>query len=167
MNKRTGVLTLKLAFELVPRTAWFSNVRSMVSKQNWDMLRKECYAQTNNLCEICGGRGSQHPVEAHEVWQYDDKYKIQKLVRLTPLCPSCHSVKHIGNAFLRGESEDALHHFQAVNNITQERAIELLKGAFDVWEERNLHQWECDVSWLDNKGIPYQPERQNKDGGTK
>lgn len=167
MNKGSGVLILKLTFELVPRTAWFLNVRSMVSKHNWDVLRKECYAQANNLCEICGGRGSQHPVEAHEIWQYDDKHKLQKLVRLIALCPSCHSVKHIGNSFLRGEAEDALRHFQAVNVLTQKEAIDLLKDAFSIWEERNSHQWKCDVSWLDGKGIPYQPERQNKDGDTK
>lgn len=174
MNKGSDVPTLKLTFELVPRTAWFSNVRSMVSKQNWDVLRKECYAQANNLCEICGGRGSQHPVEAHEVWQYDDKQKIQKLVRLIALCPSCHSVKHIGNSLLRGVEEgtlshfqDALCHFQAVNVLTQKEATELLKDAFNIWEERNSHQWKCDVSWLDGKGIPYQPERQSKDVDTK
>ena len=36
---------IKLTIELVPRTAWFSNVRSMVSREDWDVLRKECYAQ--------------------------------------------------------------------------------------------------------------------------
>ncbi|MDD5383728.1 MAG: HNH endonuclease [Gallionella sp.] len=151
---------IKLTIELVPRTAWFSNVRSMVSREDWDVLRKECYVQASNRCEICGGSGGKHPVEAHEVWEYDDQLQVQKLIRLIALCPSCHAVKHIGNAFLRGVADDALDHFQSVNALTQKKTLKLLKEAFSIWEERSSRQWICDVSWLDNKGVPYQPERQ-------
>jgi hypothetical protein len=156
-NKTSGLL--KLEFELIPRTAWFKNVRSMVSKHDWDTLRKECYEKAGYVCEICGERGGRHPVEAHEVWEYDDLNRIQKLVRLIALCPSCHSVKHIGNAYLRGVADEAMVHFQHVNRITDREAKTMLYDAFCLWEERNKHDWVCDVSWLDNKGVPYIPER--------
>ena len=53
----------RLTIELVPSTCWFSNVRSNISKQDWDRLRKETYKKANYRCEICGGVGRNHPVE--------------------------------------------------------------------------------------------------------
>lgn len=152
--------SLKLSFELVPRTAWFSNLRSMVSKEDWDVLRKECYKQAGGICEVCGGKGTNHPVEAHEVWSYDDRNKIQKLVRLIALCPSCHDVKHIGNAFIRGKHIEAMQHFVLVNNLTEKEAHNLLEKAMKLWEKRSAFEWNCDVTWLNTKGITYNPERQ-------
>lgn len=38
------------------------------------------------------------PVECHEVWDYDDDRKIQRLERRVALCPACHEVKHAGLA---------------------------------------------------------------------
>ena len=87
-----------LTIELVPSTCWFSNVRDHVSKSIWDKLRKATYRQSNYRCEICGDRGSKHPVECHEIWHYDDDKYIQTLTGLTALCPDCHRVKHIGLA---------------------------------------------------------------------
>ena len=38
----------------------------------------------------------------HEVWDYDDARRVQRLVRLIALCPACHEVKHLGLAAKRG-----------------------------------------------------------------
>ena len=59
---------IKLTIELVPKTAWYKNVRSEVSKDRWDELRKECYRNANYKCEVCGGTGPKWPVECHEIW---------------------------------------------------------------------------------------------------
>jgi len=168
--KKSVNFSLVLDFELVPRTAWFSNVRSMVSKNDWDILRKECYMQAGHVCEICGGKGPKHPVEAHEVWAYNDKAKIQKLIRLIALCPACHDVKHIGNAIIRAKENDALHHvidellrhFLVVNNVSEAEASKAFENAMNVFEKRSKHEWSCDITWLDTKGIAYNPERQKQ-----
>lgn len=47
----------RLAVELVPRSSWYSNVRSHVSDAEWDRLRKPVYQRAGSRCEICGGRG--------------------------------------------------------------------------------------------------------------
>ena len=47
----------KLHTELVPRTCFFTNVRSQVSKEDWDILRKKTYKLANNQCEICNMKG--------------------------------------------------------------------------------------------------------------
>ena len=69
---------MKLTIELVPKTAWFSNLRSILARAAWDKLRKESYKNAAHKCEICGGYGKKHPVECHEIWEYDDKNHIQK-----------------------------------------------------------------------------------------
>jgi len=83
----------RLTVELVPSTCWYTNVRSNVSKAVWDRLRGEVAADAGNRCEVCGGRGRRWPVECHEMWDYDDDRKIQRLERLVALCPACHEVK--------------------------------------------------------------------------
>ena len=94
--------SLKLQIELVPGSCWWTNVRSNLTQSQWDKIRKPVYANANFLCEICGERGTKHPVECHEVWIYNDKSLIQKLDHFQSLCPLCHEVKHIGLAELLG-----------------------------------------------------------------
>jgi len=61
---------------------------------------------------------------------------------------------------MRGVEGDAMVHFQRINQVTDKQTIKLLKATFDRWEDRSKHEWTCDVSLLDQKGIPYNPERQ-------
>ncbi|AKJ73572.1 hypothetical protein SP39_1 [Salmonella phage 39] len=94
---------------MVPKTAWFTNLRSHLSKSNWDVVRKKCYAKANYKCEICGGKGTKHPVECHEIWDFGNgKITLKGLIAL---CPSCHEVKHIGwlVSVQRGNCTEALH----------------------------------------------------------
>jgi hypothetical protein len=99
--------TPRLTIELVPRTCWFSNVRDQVPRGDWDRIRREVYERAGKRCEVCSGRGSRHPVECHEVWEYDETAHVQRLVRMIALCPACHEVKHIGLAGLKGRGEQA------------------------------------------------------------
>ncbi len=137
-----------LTVELVPQTCWYSNVRSNVSKQDWDKLRRYSYQQAGNRCEICGGVGHQHPVECHEMWHYDDEHLIQKLIGLIALCPSCHEVKHMGYANTQGRGDIAVAHLAHVNSWSIEEAEEYVEQCFKVWLARSRHQWKLDISYL-------------------
>ncbi len=59
---------VQLTIELVPSTSWYNNVRSIVTRAQWDKLRAIVYDKAWHLCEICEGVGPKHPVECHEVW---------------------------------------------------------------------------------------------------
>ena len=61
----------KLTIELVPKTSWFTNLRSLVSKEQWDKIRNKVYWKAGYKCEICGSKGPKWPVECHEIWHYD------------------------------------------------------------------------------------------------
>lgn len=140
---------MKLTIELVPQTSWFSNLRSLLSQGEWDVVRKGCYVKAGHVCEICGGVGPKHPVECHEVWEYDEESGVQKLVGLIALCPSCHKTKHYGFARISGKEKEIKEHFIKVNNITNKVADEYINNAFLEWEKRNKIKWILDVSILD------------------
>lgn len=142
-----------LTVELVPSTCWFSNVRSHVNKSTWDFLRQSTYKQANFRCEVCGGRGKKWPVECHEIWHYDDQNYIQSLEGLIALCPSCHEVKHIGLAGIRGHGERAEAHLAKVNGWSEKQTQAYLEKVWQTWHERSRHQWKLELSWLEGYGI--------------
>jgi hypothetical protein len=141
---------MKLTIELVPRTCHFKNLRSEVTKSTWDKLRRESYQKADYVCEICGGIGPNHPVECHEIWDYDDDKHIQKLVGLISLCPSCHQVKHMGLAQIQGKLPEAAAHFAEVNNINMNKAWREIAEAFTKYDERSEYQWKLDITWLND-----------------
>ena len=145
---------LKLTIELVPRTAWYTNVRSNVSRQQWDHIRHKCYDQANHVCEVCGdvgtNQGVKHKVECHEIWMYDDVTHTQSLTGLIALCPNCHKVKHPGLAQVKGQLPVVVQQLMKVNGMTETDAVNYISEAFYVWKERSQFNWTCDTSYLDH-----------------
>lgn len=146
----------KLSIELVPKTCWFNNVRSSVSKEDWKKIKKIVSTKANYRCEICGGRGPQWPVECHEIWNYDDEKLTQKLIGMIALCPSCHEVKHIGYTELRGKIDEATAHLALVNGWKYSEAKRYIRSASETWSKRSKKDWELDVSFLDSYGVTYE-----------
>lgn len=153
----------KLSISLVPRTSWFTNLRSILPPKKWDELRKSVYLRANYRCEICQGQGSRHPVECHEKWAYNEETKIQRLTGLIALCPACHEVVHIGLAQLRGRYQQALHHLAKVNDWSLEKAERYVQLKFEVWQRRSESEWTVDVSWLDHDVKIDQEVKHDKD----
>lgn len=145
--------TLKLQIELVPGSCWWSNVRSNVTKQQWDNIRKSVYIKANYNCEICGEKGTKHPVECHEVWIYDDTTLIQKLGYFQALCPLCHEVKHIGLAGIRGNGDRAFNRFKTINQLDDNIAKRIKSAVFRQWSIRSIKQWKLDIEHLKEYGL--------------
>jgi hypothetical protein len=144
---------LRLEIELVPQTSWMNNVRSILTAAQWDILRKQVSAAAWDTCQICGGVGPEHPVECHEIWEYNDKTKIQKLAGMIALCPNCHLVKHFGFARVTDREEIAFNHFMKVNSLKKIQAEAEIVKAFDIWRKRSVIDWELDLSGLERYGI--------------
>jgi len=138
----------RLTIELVPKTSWYNNVRALVDEPTWGRIRRQVYRQANYRCEICGGKGPEHPVECHEVWRYDDRTRVQLLVRMIALCPVCHQVKHIGLANVKGKGAQARGHLARVNGWTLEEADAYIAEAFGVWAQRSRGSWTLDLEGL-------------------
>lgn len=148
---------IKLSVELVPSTCHYSNVRSTVKPKEWDKIRFLSYEAAGHKCEVCSETGKEqgykHNVECHEIWEYDDTHKIQRLAGLISLCPTCHQVKHIGRAIAIGNQAECFTKLAKVNDWTLEEVIAHVDGAFEVHKERSQHQWALDLSILNQE--PY------------
>lgn len=142
----------KLLVELIPTTCHYSNVRTMVSKKEWDTLRNQCYEKANHVCEICGNnglkQGFKHKVECHEIWEYDDVNHVQTLKGLISLCPICHQVKHIGRAIAIGKQTQCFIQLARVNKWNQQEITKHILESFELHKERSKHEWTLDISLL-------------------
>jgi len=144
---------MDLIIELVPKSSWYSNLRSELPKEDWDRIRRESYRKAEYKCEICGGVGPNHPVECHEIWHYDESENIQRLDGVISLCPDCRQVKHIGLAGIVGKKEQAIDHLAKVNGWPRELAEEHVQEAFAEWARRSTKKWTLDLSWLEKQGV--------------
>ncbi len=138
---------MKLNFELVPDGCWYSNLRSILSPAQWDVVRREAYARAGGRCMICGAPS--HRLEAHERWEYDEERCVQKLADVVAVCKSCHEVIHIGRTQLMGGEVRASEHFMKVNGCTYAEYRKALGEANEAHRRRNLvPEWKLDLGYL-------------------
>lgn len=140
----------RLFVDLIPKTCWFTNVRYAVDPDDWDRLRRFIYRRAYYRCECCDTRA---PIEAHERWHFDERRKIQTLMRIIALCKPCHEATHIGLARIKGRGEAAMTHLMAVTGMNNQQAKQHIEDAFILWEKRNQHEWVLDLSIITNSGI--------------
>lgn len=137
----------KLNFELVPDSCWYSNLRSFLTPQQWDIVRKDAYARAKGKCMICGRPTSR--LEAHEQWAYDEQTVTQILKNVVAVCSNCHHVIHIGRTQLMGGEEKASEWFMQVNGCTYADYRMALGKANEEHRKRNaLSEWKLNLDWL-------------------
>jgi len=142
---------LKLTIELVPESAFYKNVRALLTKDQWSALSKQVRSAAYDICQICNS--PKQSLDCHEVWHYNDSKLIQKLTGLVALCKDCHMVKHFGFAQIKGKGEQALNHFMKINKLTRRQALTYIEEAFEIWKLRSKSSWTTDVSFLENYSI--------------
>jgi hypothetical protein len=139
----------KLIVELVPRTCFFSNLRSNLSKKDWDKLRHLTIDKANHHCEICGSTGNGSSLECHEIWKYDDDNNKQTLTGLIALCKACHRSKHMALARHKGWEGVAEDHLMRINDWNRQTLDVYLEEVFLIFERRSTQNWSLDISWLE------------------
>lgn len=140
----------KLNFELVPDGCWYTNLRSALPQEVWDIIRKDAYKRARGKCMICGV--PTRYLEAHERWEYDEKKALQTLQTVVAICRLCHEVIHIGRTQLFGRGMEAMEHFIRVNQCSQSEFHEALGAANEQHKSRNkIDNWTTDISWLKEK----------------
>lgn len=144
----------KLTCELVPKTCFYSNVRSVLPSSVWDKLRKESYAKANFKCEICKGsgldQGYRHALECHEIWDYTTD-GTQMLKGLISLCPRCHQAKHIGRAIAMGYKGKIFKHIATVNKWDLNLVEAYVGACFQEHKERSKIKWKLNIGILTKK----------------
>ncbi|MEU8828915.1 DUF5710 domain-containing protein [Streptomyces sp. NPDC048636] len=145
-----------LFVDLVPRSCWFTNVRSCVVPRDWERLRRMITTRARQRCEACGqgeDRTARRWLEAHERWEYDEESGVQHLRRLVCLCTDCHTVTHFGLAEVNGRRDAALAHLRTVTGMPVSAAERHVRAAFALWRERSAREWTLDLSMLTEAGV--------------
>ena len=137
----------KLNFELVPDSCWYSNLRSILSKKQWDFIRQDAKERAGGKCMICGRKTDR--LDAHERWSYNQENAVQTLEDVVAVCKSCHALIHIGLTQLRGGEENAEKHFLRVNKCTYADYRKALGEANELHQKLNqIPEWKLDLTYL-------------------
>ncbi len=136
-----------LKIELVPDGCWYFNLRSILSRAQWDYIKAEVKKKSGGKCSVCGRKTKF--LDAHERWSYDEKNGIQKLEEVVAVCRDCHSVIHIGRTQLKGNVIRAEEHYMKVNGATYAEYLAALKKANEDHIRRNkISEWKTDISYI-------------------
>ncbi len=137
-----------LNFELVPDSCWYSNLRSLLSKAQWEFIKKDARERANGRCMICGRKSTR--LETHEQWVYDENTNTQILSDVKAICPDCHRVIHFGLTSLRfDDTKRYENHFIKVNNCTySDFKAQLNKANIDHQRRNLVDEWKLDLQYL-------------------
>ncbi|MCX4151974.1 MULTISPECIES: HNH endonuclease [Paraburkholderia] len=138
----------ELFVELIPASAWFSNLRSELTPDEWKMVKTAAYRAANYRCQKCGGRGPKHPVECHERWHFDRHSGLQTLLGTIALCPDCHEATHFGFARVRGRAAAARATLMRVNGWGRLETDAHIGESMEAWKQLSAISWRLDARWL-------------------
>ena len=140
-----------LNIQLVPKTRWGSNLRTKLRKSDWDIIRKSVYAKEQMCCHICGEQCKS--LDAHEVWEFNKKSHVQKLIEIIGICKPCHNTIHYGRAQMIGYEKQAKEQFVKVNECEMiDLRIELLRIHSDYIDLCKIEDWILDVRFIEDQG---------------
>ena len=141
-----------LYIDMIPKTTYFKNVRSLFTDCDWNLIRHHIYERVNNKCECCGKKRMKY-LDAHERWEFDEEKQIQKLVRIIALCKLCHSATHYGHSRRTKNIEKINSHIKKINNYNDDELKTHIDNSYKIWKERNKIKWKLDFSILINSGF--------------
>lgn len=144
--------TNKLYIDMIPKTTYFKNVRSLFSDSDWNLIRHHIYERVNNKCECCGKKKMKY-LDAHERWEFNEETQTQKLVRIIALCKLCHSATHYGHSKRKKNIDKINNHIKKINNYNDEELKEHINNSYKIWKDRNKIKWKLDFSILINSGF--------------
>ncbi|MCI8472071.1 MAG: hypothetical protein HFE65_03080 [Clostridiales bacterium] len=142
---------MDLRIELLPKTAWGMNLRKMLKQSDWDKIRKAVYEKEKMKCHICYCECKS--LDAHEIWHFDEKLHVQRLVDIIGVCKSCHNTIHYGRAQKIGYEKQAIDQFLKVNKCEIPAFKQALKKAKSRYDKLSrITGWKLDVSLIEQQG---------------
>jgi len=151
-------MKLKLQIEMIPESCHGSNVRTNVSKRDWDIIRRAVYSKEEMYCHICGELCPTGYMDAHEVWKFNRRTHVQKLIDIIGVCKACHSVIHFGRAQKLGYEKEATRQWWKVNGddllgIRIEFDNELMEAKIKYLDLNKIKDWKLDLTFIEEQGF--------------
>lgn len=133
---------------LYPSLDSFS-LRSVITRHQWKMICRAIYSRAQQKCEVCKCQGDKHPIECHELWRFDKKTGVQKLVGFKGLCPECHATQHVGRSIRYGLLDKVMLQLVKVNGWTEQQAADDISRALHSCGRGDKTKWKLDISYTD------------------
>ena len=149
----------QLFIDLVPRSAWFSNLRKELAENEWKELGRHTRQAAGMRCVACGAQGVR--LDTHERWSFRED-GIQRLEKLVALCVPCHEVTHFGLAEVRGRRAEAKAHLMKIASLNSAQAEKHISEAFEVWRTRSGKSWILDARAIFGLPIRFSAKTRNK-----
>jgi hypothetical protein len=75
--------------------------RSILGEEWWQKTRSAAYLKNNWCCHACGAKPeANHPLEAHECYEFDYAKGRATYIETVALCRKCHQFIHLGHTEL-------------------------------------------------------------------
>ncbi len=142
----------ELYIDMIPKTSYFKNVRSLFNDTDWNLIRHHIYERSSHRCECCGVKRFKY-LDAHERWIYDYETKTQKLIRIIALCRPCHQATHFGHSKKTKNIDKIKEHLKKVKKIDDIELENHIREAYNIWNDRNKIEWIIDTSIISNSGF--------------
>lgn len=142
----------ELYIDMIPKTSYFKNVRSLFNDTDWNLIRHHIYERSSHRCECCGVKRFKY-LDAHERWIYDYETKTQKLIRIIALCRPCHQATHFGHSKKTKNIDKIKEHLKKVKKINDIELENHIREAYNIWNDRNKIEWIIDTSIISNSGF--------------
>jgi len=135
--------------QLVPSSAFSQNLRAVLSASEWKKFREAVFKKHGMVCSFCGSKPKS--LDCHEIWQYQTpiargEMGRQVLIKVLPLCKSCHQVCHIGFWSLKGNTDHIVAHMCKVRKITKEEAKKEVASAFSLHSKLSEFEYILDIA---------------------
>lgn len=114
----------------IPKPLHGQAPRTLLGSAVWNMMRKTCYTQADDTCEICGYKPEDlRARHGHELYSIDYATQTSEFKRVACLCKLCHIYCiHTGRALTMYKHGDPLY--------TKEKLLEGAEHAFSL-----VHKW--------------------------
>lgn len=120
--------------------------RTILGPKTWNAMRRYCYTQANDTCEVCGyAPEDKHQRQAHELYDINYASQSAKFVRTICLCSKCHLMCiHTGRALTLYKKENPIytaeqlldgaeHCFKIIDDWNKEHPEEEPLRVFSAW----------------------------------
>lgn len=138
--------SLKLEIDAVPKPSWGISLKRKMPRTAWDKLRKQVHERNGSKCQTCGSTEKLH---CHELWEFNDRSGVQRLVGLDTVCNMCHHVTHFGLTTILAaqghlDIDAVIAHFLKVNKCNLDTFRAHVETARATWEKRSKRKWRVD-----------------------
>lgn len=128
-----------IAMPNIPKPLHNVNPRSLLGTSTWNRMRKACYFEANDTCEICGYKPEKlRQRHGHEVYEISYSQGTAKFVRVFCVCSLCHlGGIHTGRAITLFKQGNPLY--------PKEFLLEGAEHAFKIISEYNQDHPDADL----------------------